>query len=173
MMMFLFIIAVIITSLTTASPMLERDGSDYDSAITIVPSTTIVSLAGSPTDFPIMWNDDEEPIEADPFFSINPNCKQDTKDIGNSGFPNRHAFYLQAINDALLIASSTSDWPLHNINASDVYFGVGAEQPKYSDDIAGTFNNEYGFSKTVLLTVGKENLRVAAHWDMPALITLS
>jgi hypothetical protein len=103
-----------------------------------------------------VWSDDEEPIEADSFFSISPNCKQDNRDIGNSGFPNRHAFYLQAIKDALLIASSTSDWPLHNIEASDTYFGKGAERPKYSDDIAGIFRINIHSFKSSLLTTGKK-----------------
>jgi hypothetical protein len=103
-----------------------------------------------------VWSDDEEPIEADSFFSISPNCKQDNRDIGNSGFPNRHAFYLQAIKDALLIASSTSDWPLHNIEDSDTYFGKGAERPKYSDDIAGIFRINIHSFKSSLLTTGKK-----------------
>jgi hypothetical protein len=62
MIMFLIVIALIITAFTAAYPILERDDSDSTSAITLTAVTTTVSLAGSPTDYPIVWNDDEEPI---------------------------------------------------------------------------------------------------------------
>jgi hypothetical protein len=139
-MLLLFLIFTLVASISAT---LIQGRDDLEPINTLIPATSALPLSSFPTDlFPLPFTDDEEHIEGTSFFSINPGCKQDARDIGNSGFPNRHAFYTQAYKDAVLIASSTSDWPMRNTLASNTYSGKNKEDAKHSDDIAGIYQKQ-------------------------------
>src|SRR5436190_21457807 len=140
--MFTIILIFSLAVFTSATPILGRDdiASNPTSVLIPSPATETIQLSGSPTD--IIFHDpfvegQELPIDGTSYFSISSDCFSDTRNMEGSGFPNRGAFYTQAYKDATLIAASTSDWPQRNIEASDLYFGKGTEDPKWSTDITG------------------------------------
>ena len=140
MLTLIFIFGLV--ALTSTTPILGRDdyASNPTSIFTPSPVTETTQLAGSPTDIvfhePIVEGS-EVPIDGASYFYVSNDCFTDKRNMDGSGFPNRGAFYNQAYKDATLIAAATSDWPQRNVEASNIYFGEGTEDPVWSKDIAG------------------------------------
>lgn len=75
----------------------------------------------------------ETPINGNRYFAISQECYSDTKVA--KGFANKGVFYEQMYKDAQVLADSALDWPQYGTDASDLYFGKGTEDERYSKDI--------------------------------------
>lgn len=92
---------------------------------------------------------DEQPIEGQSYFSIQGACYRDTSVVDhNQGYENKGKFFEQAFKDAMILADQSLDWPQYGTDASNLYFGKGTEDERYSKDI-------------------HKNLEVASKWENP------
>lgn len=81
---------------------------------------------------------DYDPVDGASFSYINHLCRGDRRNIDPKGpFKDRYDYLLRAIKDATTIADSARAWPQFGIDASDLYFGKGAEDSKYAHYITG------------------------------------
>jgi hypothetical protein len=77
-------------------------------------------------------------VEGNSFFAIERSCTGDTQNIAQGrGFKDRRDYYVQAVKDMTAIAHSAQKWPQLGTDASDLYFGKGADDEQYSKDIVG------------------------------------
>jgi hypothetical protein len=78
-------------------------------------------------------------VEGNSFFAVERACTGDSRNIEQGrGFKDRRGYYVQAIKDMSAIAHSAEKWPQYGTDASDLYFGHGSEEEKYSGNIVGT-----------------------------------
>jgi hypothetical protein len=146
------LILVIVATLSLATPMPQTDDSgpdpllpDTTSVAVDTPAVTTVSLSGYPSDAANEPGDLGVPISGTSYFAVAPDCYGDTRDVGYVGFPNRGKFYEQAYKDAVAIADQAQKWPQYGIDASDLYFGTGAENDTYATNIIGMCSRFHQF----------------------------
>ncbi|KIW97417.1 uncharacterized protein Z519_02810 [Cladophialophora bantiana CBS 173.52] len=118
-------------------------------------SREAVAIQGS-TRIPDQLSAEYDEVEGNSFFAIERSCKGDTRNIAHGrGFKDRRDYYVQAVKDMTAIAHSAQKWPQLGTDASDLYFGKGADDEQYSKDIVAKFQ---GSRKLGAPTVGLRSI---------------